>query len=267
MMIFCSDLDNTLIYSYKHDIGEMKTCVEIYEGRPISFMTDCSFEWLKEVRRNVLFVPVTTRTQEQYGRIDLGIGVPEYALVCNGGVLLINGREDENWYRESLELIHDCRRELEKAGMYLENDENRCFEVRNIRELFLFTKSSRPCESVIQLKKMLNLSLVDVFSNGMKVYVVPGKLSKGMAVKRFREKIPMDTAAGQPKVIAAGDSEFDVSMLLEADFGIAPASLVERDFFAEAGNVTGAKAGNLFSEEVLKYVLEKADLHRRSEEG
>ena len=58
-------------------------------------------------------------------------------------------------------------------------------DVRKITEI-LFEKGDIEDK---YLKKMLNLSLVDVFSNGMKVYVVPGKLSKGMAVKRFREKI------------------------------------------------------------------------------
>ncbi|MBD5137695.1 MAG: hypothetical protein HDT39_17440 [Lachnospiraceae bacterium] len=38
--------------------------------------------------------------------------------------------------------------------------------------------------------------------NGVKAYVVPKKLSKGTALKRFREKVCGD------KVIAAGDSEF-----------------------------------------------------------
>ena len=31
MQIVHTDLDNTLIYSYKHEIGGPKTCVEIYQ--------------------------------------------------------------------------------------------------------------------------------------------------------------------------------------------------------------------------------------------
>lgn len=42
MQIVHTDLDNTLIYSYKHEIGGPKTCVEIYQGREISFMTETS---------------------------------------------------------------------------------------------------------------------------------------------------------------------------------------------------------------------------------
>ena len=39
MDIFASDLDNTLIYSYKHDIGADKVLAERYEGRDVSYMT------------------------------------------------------------------------------------------------------------------------------------------------------------------------------------------------------------------------------------
>jgi len=39
MVVFNTDLDNTMIFSYKHDIGPEKRNVEIYEGREISFIT------------------------------------------------------------------------------------------------------------------------------------------------------------------------------------------------------------------------------------
>ena len=51
MKIFMSDLDNTLIYSYKHEIGEEKTCVEIYQDREISYMTNRSCELLESSNR------------------------------------------------------------------------------------------------------------------------------------------------------------------------------------------------------------------------
>ena len=73
-MVFCSDLDNTLIYSYKHEIGSDKKCVEIYQGREVSYMTNRSCELLRQVRERMLFVPTTTRTVEQYGRVTFGHG-------------------------------------------------------------------------------------------------------------------------------------------------------------------------------------------------
>ena len=102
MKVFYSDLDNTLIYSYKHEIGERRKCVEVYQGREISFMTEFTWRALKTLMEKLLFVPVTTRTLEQYQRIQLGISMPSYALVCNGGILLKDGEPDRCWYEESL---------------------------------------------------------------------------------------------------------------------------------------------------------------------
>ena len=80
MTVFHADLDNTLIYSVRHDVGEEKTGVEVYEGREVSFMTNRSSSLLKRVKEHLLFVPTTTRTEEQYRRIDLKMGPLEYAL-------------------------------------------------------------------------------------------------------------------------------------------------------------------------------------------
>lgn len=246
MILFHADLDNTLIYSYHHDIGEQKRCAEIYQGREISFITDRTQDLLHEISQKALIVPTTTRTIEQYQRIDLGLGAIPYALVCNGGVLLRHGAEDENWYRESLELIAESVGELKRAEGMLEEDENRCFEVRNIKGLFLFTKSNQPEESVKALSQRLDTSLVDVFHNGIKVYVVPRSLSKGNAVLRLKEKLKAD------KVIAAGDSEFDISMLRCADIAIAPAKLELAA--ADSERIVRIEPDVLFSEGHLEYI-------------
>ena len=124
-MVFCTDLDNTLIYSYKHDIGENKRCVEIYQDREISFITQETYRLLCEVKKQAMIVPVTTRTVEQYDRIDFGVGTFSYALTCNGGVLLIDGHEDESWYQESLKMISDSRQELLRAVELLEQEKRR----------------------------------------------------------------------------------------------------------------------------------------------
>lgn len=247
MIVFNTDLDNTMIYSYKHEIGTDKKCVEVYQGREISFVTLKTYELLKRVQEKVLFVPTTTRTVEQYNRINLGIGIPKYALTCNGGVLLVDGVEDPNWYQESLELVALSQAELKKAELLLENDQNRIFEVRNIRDLFLFTKCNLPKESVDNLRNQLDLAIVDVFHNGLKVYVVPKKLSKGNAVIRFRNMV------NATKVIVAGDSEFDLSMFAEAMIGLAPKDLEQK--YELPDNVISFEREDVFSECVLEFIM------------
>ncbi len=248
MVVFNVDMDNTLIYSYKHDIGENKRCAEIYEGREISFMTLKTSKLLLELAQKVLIVPTTTRTREQYERIDLGLGELPYALVCNGGVLIKDGVEDEGWYAGSKELIAESEAELARGIELLEADEDRCFEVRFIRELFLFSKSNQPQATIQRLAEKLDTSLVDVFHNGIKVYVVPKKLSKGNALKRFQKQMQAE------QTIAAGDSEFDISMLQCADVAIAPAALEVGE--KTTGELVKIGETELFSEGMLEYLTD-----------
>lgn len=241
MIIFNSDLDNTLIYSYKHDIGLEKICVEIYQNREISFMRPAWIQQLKKIQKKFLFVPTTTRTMEQYKRISMGIEEPEYALVCNGGILLRNGSVDKGWYKTSLEMISDSQKQLEKAAEILEKDVYRCFEVRFMDQLFLFTKSSQPEKSLLYLQEGLDKKLVDVFCNGIKVYVVPKNLDKGTGIIRFKQKMAAE------RIVAAGDSEFDKPMLLAADVGMCPQGL----FPEKIGSIIEFSKDN-FTDEMLK---------------
>lgn len=248
MIIFNSDIDNTLIYSYKHDIGQDKIGVEVYQDRIISYMTSKSYSMLKRLEEKVVFVPTTTRTVEQYSRINFGIGCPEYALACNGGVLLEHGKENEDWYQDSLKLIKDAASEFKPAMDYLALDGSRCFEVRNIRGLFLFTKSERPLETIHGLKAVLDTAMVDVFNNGIKVYVVPKSLNKGSACLRLKEKL------GAERIIAAGDSEFDVPMLKIADIAIAPKKLC--DVYSIEAQALCEEERAIFSDYILEYIMD-----------
>lgn len=246
MIVFNADLDNTLIYSYKHDIGAAKRNVELYQGREISFLTDKSYELLTKVNEKLLFVPTSTRTIEQYQRINLGIGDIKYALVCNGGLLLKDGKSDAAWYQESRRIIRESEDQLEKAHRLLEADSRRTFELRFIENLFLFTKCRYPERVVVELKKMLDVSKVDVFHNGTKLYVVPCTLSKGNAVRRFQRYI------GAEQILAAGDSEFDISMLQAADCGFAPSGFKKK--YNIEGNIKEVPGEKVFSEELLTMV-------------
>ena len=231
-------------------IGELY--VALYNGREISFISEKTHDLLKKVSEKMTIIPTSTRTEEQYKRIDLDIGIVPYALVCNGGVLLVNGKRDREWYLESLQMIRNSKPEMEKAQQILAGDSRRKFELRFLDELFIFTKCEKPEEVVKDLQAKLTTKLVDVFHNGEKVYVVPVNLSKGMAVRRLRKRL-------QPAyIIAAGDSEFDVSMVEESDLGLVPAG-----FKKIYGNGSGRfketvmemEAGRLFSETLLEKCL------------
>lgn len=263
-MILHLDLDNTLIYSARHEIGDRKKCVEYVGGRAVSFVTERTAELLKMLSDAVLPVPTTTRTTEQYGRIDPALGPFRYALVCNGGVLLVDGVEDQEWYEESLRLAAGSREQCERAAELLRADPGRTLEVRRPGGLFVFTKSTDPERTASVLREKLDSGLVTVATNGAKVYVIPANLDKGTAVRRFREWIAgargdggRPPGDGRPsvdrRVFAAGDSLFDLPMLREADVAIAPRELagmpgLKRDAVVMEGR-------HVFSEELLEFVL------------
>jgi len=248
MTVLHIDLDNTLIYSYKHDIGNTRINVEIYQGREISFLTENTYDNLRKIKENILIVPTSTRSIEQYNRINLRIGNLPYALVCNGGILLVNGEKEPSWYQTSLEIIQESLPALNTARHFLEKDMRRKFELRFIEELFLFTKCNEPESVINELKEITDPCTTDVFHNNEKVYVVPKNLSKGKAVERFREYIKAD------KVIAAGDSGFDISMLRAADIGIAPHGF--RQEFSIDFQLEEMPGNGIFSDELTEKILE-----------
>ena len=248
MTVLHIDLDNTLIYSYKHNIGNARVNAEIYQGREVSFLTEYTCKNLTQIADRVLLVPTSTRSLEQYNRIRLPVDNIPYALVCNGGVLLVNGEKDASWYQASLSLIRDSLPGLQAAGQFLERDSRRKFELRFIENLFLFTKCSDPERVVEELRELPDMGMTDVFHHKEKVYVVPRQLSKGTAVNRFREYIRAD------RVIAAGDSAFDISMLRAADTGIVPRGFQQEyrtDFPIEE-----MPGDRLFSDEMTDRILE-----------
>lgn len=204
-----SDLDGTLIFSAKRkQVGDI--VVERKDGAEISCVTARQAELFPRLA-NV--IPVTTRSVEQYRRIEfsrLGFS-PRYALCDNGGTLLVNGETDAEWSEWSREIFRECSDELSRFRELLERDPRRSFEVRLVDGLFLFTKSRKPDET---LKYIGEGALCERFSTGEKVYVIPKGLNKGAAVKRLAERI------GLSEFAAAGDSFMDVSMLNEANTAI-----------------------------------------------
>ena len=254
MKILCTDLDNTIIYSYKHDIGNEKMNVEIYKEREISFISNHTYELLKKVNEEFLIIPTSTRTIEQYERIDLKIGTFKYALVCNGSVLLVDGKKDKDWYEESLRLAKPSNLEVKKALEYLENDKRRTFELRHIEDLFVFTKCYEAETVVNELREYLDKNLVNVFNNKEKVYVLPTSLSKGKAIERLRKYLKAEF------IIAAGDSEFDISMVEAADVGLVPYGF-KSEFNIKSDICEMGKEG-LFSEQLLRKCLQYGDVVR-----
>lgn len=252
MVIFVSDLDNTLIHSYKA-ADKNDICVEWKDKKELSFMSEYSYDLLNRIYNNLNFIPITTRSIEQYNRISFFKNncFPKYAVTSNGGILLENNIINEKWRQESKAIVSDGMQEIKKGHKILSSDSNIIFEIRLVDEMFLFTKSKEPDLTVNKLKDNLNNDKVDVYSNGIKIYIVPKGLNKGTALLRIKEYLNSDY------VICAGDSEFDISMLKIADDVFIPDSRLF-DFSKQKCNINIPNSSNKrFADFILKTVFNK----------
>lgn len=243
--LLVTDLDQTLIYSYKMKLGPDRVLVEMKDGRELSFMTAVSVRLLMRLKEHFGVVPLTTRSREQYERITFPEGwVPPYALVANGAILLREGRFDTAWYEESKRRILPSEAELYRGAEWLRQDPDLDFEVRMVDGAFVFTKSRNPEATVGRLREKLDAYLTNVQSHGSKLYILPKVLHKGAALERLREEIPCK------RIFCAGDSVFDLPMLEAADFAFAPENLLRRTGFTHR-NILTAPEEEIFSDTFL----------------
>jgi HAD superfamily hydrolase (TIGR01484 family) len=225
-MIFASDLDQTLIYS-EASMGtiakEALVAVELYEGRFISYMTQRALELLAQLSKQALFIPVTTRTVAQYNRI-FTINqqlCPKFAITSNGGNIFIDGLPYSPWSQIIQESVEDSSAPAVEIKQLFD-------EISSVDWVLKFTYSDELFYSIVMEKEKLPRDQIHDFITklttlgwntsiqGRKIYLVPQAINKGAALAFIKE------LAGVQHVVASGDSLLDESLLLAADYAIAP---------------------------------------------
>ncbi len=212
-IIFASDIDNTLMFSHKHRM-ESDICVEILNGKEQGFCTPNAFAVLEEIAKKALFVPVTTRSIEQYQRICFPkYCMPKYALTTNGAILLVNGEIDTQWYQESKQIADTWKSALSQMEKQLSNIQE-IKRFRMIDDMYLFAacdnaEDAEKSKSYFDGKTDLHIAV-----SGRKVYFFPPMLDKGTAIDRLRKKLLPSY------IISAGDSNIDIPMFDMADISI-----------------------------------------------
>ena len=83
MIIFNTDLENTIIFSYKHDIGENKICAEIYRDREVSFITPKTAELLNYSRAAEDLLIARQSLRQSVGALEEEIGKPLFVNTKN----------------------------------------------------------------------------------------------------------------------------------------------------------------------------------------
>lgn len=211
--IIFTDLDGTIIRSAKNR-AKTDIVVERKNGEEITCVSAKAASKLAVLKNTV---PVTTRSIEQYRRIEIPGFAPEFAICGNGGNLLKNGEICEEWRQFSDGEFKKCADEMEKCRAIFELDENRSFEIRLVDGLFLFTKSENVMKT---LERTRGFGKLTCFSVGAKVYAFPRALDKGAAAERFLQRRNFSG-----KIICAGDSIPDIPLLNIADIAVFPEDL------------------------------------------
>lgn len=226
MNAFASDLDRTLIFSkrilsaYGSDGNE--ECIELLDGKPISYISPKTKEVLKQINEDMLFIPVTTRTIEQYKRIRLFQEdiVPEYAITSNGGTILKRGEVLKEWTLHIEGLLRNST-PLEEVMKKVTAFDDTTW-IKKIKPgdgvffyIILHTDRFSP-ERFVELRELSDQLGWQISLQGRKLYFIPKILTKWTALHYLREAI------GLEDIFTAGDSILDLELITNGTVGIAP---------------------------------------------
>ena len=222
--------------------------MELLNGKEQSYMTGFTFTFLRDTDW-ISLIPVTTRSQAQYQRLLFPEALRvKYALVCNGGKLLINGAEDREWSDATLNGVTDDLPDLEKLSDMLHR---LCkHEVRCPEAYYHYTKADSPEEICNALRSEYPKDNILIEHDHSKVYLFPQKINKGAAVRRFSKKY------GTAFSVGAGDSSLDIPMLNEVHYPLASVSVYKNVHSPNVKQLTGS----IISDQIC---LELDRLHTR----
>lgn len=260
-----SDLDRTLIYSASA-LGDAAAaaplrCVELYEGRPLSFMTERASMALEAAPAAVL--PVTTRTVQQYRRVRLPGPPPPWAVCTNGARVLEDGVEHAEWSREVAdrltsagashpEMLAVLRDRAAEVDAVL-----RVHEAEGVFGYAIVDRSRLPASWLEELTGLAGDAGWRVSVQGRKLYCVPAALTKSAAARWIAQRL------GRERWVAAGDSLLDQDLLAAADEAVMPAhgELAESGWSAD--HVTIAPGSGIAAGEwIVDWLLGRSSAQR-----
>ncbi|MEG7379900.1 HAD hydrolase family protein [Bacillus subtilis] len=227
MNAFASDLDRTLIYSRRMISNPDKEAgvelIETLNGRDISYISGVTKENVRQIQKDHYFIPVTTRTNEQYQRIvcfqqDI---VPEYAVTTNGGCILKDGQPLKEWDEFIKEQLASCLpieamlREI--ASLSVAQAVERTRTAHHYFVYLILNEEKIAGIDPAAVKEWGAEKGWQVSLQGRKLYFIPKPLNKWRAVEYLKSRLSLD------EIYTAGDSLLDLELIQEADFGIAPA--------------------------------------------
>lgn len=259
-MIFATDLDRTLIYAERFLEGYDKEIrsIEIFNGKPISYMSTKALILLKELDKRATIIPVTTRNKEQYERINIWREhiKPRIYVVNNGGTIFIEGKEDLVWtarIKEQLSVLTLSYEEVLKLFLSLyKGPIKRYTKSDELIWVVLSDKEHIDWKAVKDFNRKVEGSGWRIDVNGRKIYLYPDCIRKWEALCYIK------TNYLNEEIVAAGDSLFDTEMIHKAEWGIVPKG-ASIETTCEKNIYRTSKEGVGAAEDIVSYALEQVD--------
>lgn len=262
-VLFATDLDRTMIFSRNAFHGAEnveKECVEYYEGEPLSYMTTTAIARLRELAANAPVIPTTTRTIEQFQRIELPGAPWRFAITSNGGNILVDGIPDPAWRLSIDDQVSATGATLASVGAELRSriSDSWVTKYREADELFCYLvvrPEAVPAGFLAEWDTWCRANGWSASQQGRKIYTMPDAVCKSLAVAEVRRRL---TESGDlpdgAQLFAAGDGALDANMLESADAAIRPRHGELEELAYTAPNLTvTTTAGILAGAEILDW--------------
>lgn len=245
MKAFITDLDRTIIHSKNPGF----TCVETYDGREITFMTEKAISLLNKVLSNkeIEFVPCTMRKYHQTMRVGfIGEYKPKYMICENGAQVFINGVLDSEWESHMRTVVN--KKEVQDGVYKLKALNLIAKDILNIDGFYIAISFYNEDDSNVALGVIKSLfeKPYNVVQVGRKMFVIHEKIDKKYAVEYLVNKYRINN------FITSGDSDAD-----KAFTTMGKAILPKHASFNHASSVLTKESGIYATEEILEFVLKE----------
>lgn len=261
--VVCADLDRTLIYSAAaldltgpDALLPRLLCVELFEGVPLSYVTEAAARGLESLARAATLVPTTTRTPEQYARVHLLDKAPGYAICANGGHILVDGIADREWAAAVRDRVAGGAPPEEVHEHLVRTRGDFVTKIRSAAGLFCYVVVDRPALPSAWVRELTGWCAERGWRTslqGRKLYCLPDGLTKSAAAREVMRRV------GADRLLAAGDSLLDAELLAAADAAIRPAHGELADTgWNSPGTVVTSTRGITAGEQIVDWLLVRA---------
>lgn len=199
--VWFTDLDNTLVHSYKYKEPN-DVCVEHKLGMKQGFIDKDILDKLNDLKKvpkeELQIIPITTRSYEQYLRIKLFEIEHPLVVTTNGGKIIQGGVDNIKYTHH---LCRNNKEELKELGkLFRVLHREGAYSIKLVDQLFICTVAD-----AIGIKDRLPAGL-ETSSVGSKVYIALKNINKRYAMEYMLKDSSVE------EVICSGDSWLDFCM-------------------------------------------------------